>query len=699
MPSIVALSGFFIDNFPTIAWYPYWYLGNPFSYLIGPVVPVMLMIFSGIVPMAYSGQALYHIYLGLIILSVLAGGIGIYLLVGEWEENKIKNQKSKIKNNLAGLIAGLLYILFPFSWLGLYYQNGLKIVAFALVPFVFIVYRRFLNIDQISNPFDKLRTGLKSQIHSSKLKTLFSFYLLLVLLIAVCLLITINILLAIVIGIAAIFITEERLLRRALSCSSRNDNGLERLPRLRQLADPRNDNEEWREEMIVKTIVILGIGLFLSTFWYTPRFWLVILTNPSFGGVPLWNVIVNIFQSALNLLPLGLAIVIVKWRSFLSLNMRGGVFQFALLFFLSFFFLTAARFLADPDFVIDWIGFLPELQFGLSMIGGVLITSLISIGNIDQKLKIKDQNYNLKLKNTLIKIFVFTLGVVCTIISSYLIYNLFVYAKSDYQNEIVSMIQPHVRDKNMRVFLSGSDVFWINMYLPVSQVRGGFDGASIHPYWAHGAYQIREGEDARLDIDWLRIFGAQYVLVHQADSRDVFHDFKHPDKFKDLELLADKNGDKLYKVPSVWMVRVMDESVLSMREPKNDADARKIGEYVDTFRREARYKALSANKISIDSEIAKGEVINLAITYDMGWKILEGRGKISGDAFGNIVIVPDKMGEQKFILSYVRDSQNWIIISAVLFLSLFLVKYKYIYPKLRRRMPKIHAGFGREDDY
>ena len=54
--------------------------------------------------------------------------------------------------------------------------------------------------------------------------------------------------------------------------------------------------------------------------------------------------------------------------------------------------------------------------------------------------------------------------------------------------------------KSERVFLSGSPVFWINSKNESMQVRGGNDIVSTSQWWAHGAYQIREGQDAALKL-------------------------------------------------------------------------------------------------------------------------------------------------------------------------------------------------------
>ena len=76
IPSVLALSHFFINNFPNISWYPYWYLGNPFWYLIGPIIPTTLLAFTRVLNLPLNLS-----YFSLIFLSQLIGAVGVYQLV------------------------------------------------------------------------------------------------------------------------------------------------------------------------------------------------------------------------------------------------------------------------------------------------------------------------------------------------------------------------------------------------------------------------------------------------------------------------------------------------------------------------------------------------------------------------------------------------------------------------------------------
>jgi len=46
-----------------------------------------------------------------------------------------------------------------------------------------------------------------------------------------------------------------------------------------------------------------------------------------------------------------------------------------------------------------------------------------------------------------------------------------------------------------RVFVTGSNVFWLNVYFDTIQVRGGRDEVAIDPNWRNYSYNFREGQN------------------------------------------------------------------------------------------------------------------------------------------------------------------------------------------------------------
>lgn len=102
-----------------------------------------------------------------------------------------------------------------------------------------------------------------------------------------------------------------------------------------------------------------------------------------------------------------------------------------------------------------------------------------------------------------------------------------------------------------RVFLSGSPVFWLNAWFDIAQVRGGADRGSVDPDWRAAAWEIREGTEVDRSLEWVDKLGINWLVVHGETSQEVYHDFRFPDKFEEIEWLEkvyDMNGDRIYRV-------------------------------------------------------------------------------------------------------------------------------------------------------
>jgi hypothetical protein len=613
IPSVVALSQFFIANFPSVSWYPYWYLGNPFYYLIGPVVPVLMAFPYKLFKLPKSFISVE--YLILILIAQIFTALGIYLLLRTYKHAK----------NIA-VITALFYFCVPFQYLALSYQNGLKLIALMFIPYFILSYKRYLKNYNLLN-------GV-----------------IIVILVALILLTNAASFLTVVICIITLLFSFRK--------------------------------TEQLEELIIKTVIIILLGLSLSTFWYKPVYWWVMLSSPSFGGVALINVALNIIKGLFQFLPLMLAILFVKWRKFKP----SGYALFSFLFFISFIVLTVIRFLANPAFVIDWTGFVPEMQLGLAlMIGAYYI-------------------YLAKRKVLLALVAVFIILLNCYI--AILIFNnttiqQYNNEKNAYKNKIIDMITKTV-PKSERVFLSGSPVFWINSESKILQVRGSNDIVSTSQWWAHGAYQIREGKDADLASIWLRIFGASYILVNNSSSQEPFHDFKNAQKFADNKyfILADKkNGNYLYQVKDSNIARVATQALLYLSDPKNGADKKTLLSYIKTILHPAELKFIKPDLLYIRANTTDNEIISLAISYDSHWQIIRGQGILTKDNLFNIVIIPGKPGTQEFILQYKNSYLDLLIplmISVVLFV--ILIKFTAVYSFWKKISPRFSIGLNENDE-
>ena len=111
--------------------------------------------------------------------------------------------------------------------------------------------------------------------------------------------------------------------------------------------------------------------------------------------------------------------------------------------------------------------------------------------------------------------------------------------------ELASLVRPEET-----VFLSGSSVFWLNALFDIRQVRGGRDEVS-RSAWRPMAWEVREGEDAASSYAALSGFGIDYLVVHKENSGEYYHDFPFSDKFENnsnfQKVFAD-SGDLIFKI-------------------------------------------------------------------------------------------------------------------------------------------------------
>ena len=282
------------------------------------------------------------------------------------------------------------------------------------------------------------------------------------------------------------------------------------------------------EDKLKKSLGLVLGGVLIATIWYSPGYWWQLLRAPSFSGKPALAVIgqlAKLLPIAVGLMAAGMAAKLIKGR---DRQQKLGIYWLMLFGWLSFF-----RFIADPDFWLDWTAYGLELQLGLGILIGwwlaqwegkkraikyILIGLLIvSWGLVADKRVIKQW------RRSIAKTVEYKIG-----------------------QELVSLVQPEET-----VFLSGSTVFWLNSLTDVRQVRGGVDQAAVDQNWRAAAWEVREGSDGNLAINKLKELKVKWLVVHTSESEEFYHDFKQVNKFekmKNLVKVYDQSGDRIYRL-------------------------------------------------------------------------------------------------------------------------------------------------------
>lgn len=519
--------------------------------------------------------------------------------------------------------ASFLYVVLPAIYLVMPYQNGLKYPAVSLVPFLLISYKDLLK------------------------KPGYYKWLINVLIITIILLINSAALLMLLLSLLALIFS-----------LSTQDKGMR----------------------VFEMLLALISGIIVSSFWYTPEYWLTLMINPSTGGMPFYHLIIWSVRNLIQIMP----VIAVLYLLRINHKKYKQIQIFAQLILIAFIILTLIRLLMDPDFIMDWSGFAPEIQIGTAL----FISS-----------------YRHRLSQ--FKKYIYIVFIICFIFSVYYVSNLISSGikinsiNNNYKNTLRKTLLNYVAN-NERIFVSGDPVFWLNDKTGILQVRGGNDNVSMHSMWAHGAYQIREGLDTKLAADWLRALGASYVLVHTEKSAEYFKDFKNTLKYKDIKQfreLSSKNGNILYKVTDSAVARIADRKLLKAQFLRSGADKHRLSEYVSYFKRKIFFKYNNVNEITVSGNILPHEVISLAVTYDRRWVLKNGEGKIIQDTINNIVIIPNKTGRQSLILQYQKTKFDWLFPVTCLLMINIVYKFRNkIYLVLNGVLQRFSFGLNETDE-
>lgn len=265
-------------------------------------------------------------------------------------------------------------------------------------------------------------------------------------------------------------------------------------------------------------------GIALSTLWYGVGYWWAIFTNPGIGGASGLAAMAKLIEFGRNMLPLVLVILVLK----VSHKIKDRLSVFAITWFTTFGLLSLYRFLANPYFWMDWSAWFYEAEIGFMLIALAALRRkqrLVSILSILTPIIITGMVY-------------FALGT----------------------PNLVENSRPPVFEslkllggipESSKVFISGSNVFWLNTAYKTIQVRGGRDEASLLPGWQKDSYILRESEKPEELKQSIKRLGVSYVLVNLETSDDYYKDFKNIEVWKTVgKEVGRTNTEVLYSVAS-----------------------------------------------------------------------------------------------------------------------------------------------------
>ena len=179
-----------------------------------------------------------------------------------------------------------------------------------------------------------------------------------------------------------------------------------------------------------------------------------------------------------------------------------------------------------------------------------------------------------------------------------------------------------------RTFVTGSVRFWWNVWHDTAQVGGGCDRGVLNQILMPAMFQVTFGSDAETAVRWLTALGVDAVVVHDAHSQEMYHDFVHPYKFGGVlpVLYDDGQGNVIYKVPRRYpsLVRVVDTARLHAIAPGWAAtDLEALRRYTAVIEQGPDAPTTTAWKgtdaMRIHARVEPGQSLVVQSTYDPAW--------------------------------------------------------------------------------
>lgn len=631
-------AGKFLDDFyPHHSWNPLWYNGFPFHVLYNPVFPYLEWFIHLLTNLSF-GQ-IYRILTGLAYCFI---PVAFYFLV-----------RYLSRFSIIGFLAGVGYSLLPsFN----YIFPGPRIYGelFSMAPWHFVVLVKFGEGTHIFG-LAFLPLAALSFIYALR-KPHFRFLVIAAILNALVALTSMIAFLALLILNLVIVVSEATL--------------------------PKNKN---RFKTAFKIFIIF---LGLISFWFNLDF---LKTSFSFGSGQ--NILKNYYQFLIYL-PLIFTLLFALLITVFTKPKRQNYF-ISIFWFLPLFFFTFSWYKWEIAFAPQAIRYMPEMNMAFIMI--LVFFVLYVFKYFKKRLNILGLGLNFVLSG-LILIFIFYFSQPFIQHSKSYVKPLQIPIEETYEYKISKKIEK-IAQKN-RVYVTGNNAFYLNLYTFVPQLRGGLDQAATNKWWHHVTYQLNKGDSEEIARLLVKAMNLNYVLVNDASSQNVYHDFEYPRKFALWEKVFSEQGDTLYKSPlkNPGLFQIVDkDKYYNLQKPFNAVDEDNLKAYAlwvddNASSKSLEIRWLNNGKVKIKGNFPSDKILSAQITFDKGWQAFS-KGKkleIKEDVMSNMVIFPKEAGEQEIILEYKKPFSVKLGYLISLFTGLFLgfwpFKLRKEYFKLKKRV-------------
>jgi IPT/TIG domain-containing protein len=218
-----------------------------------------------------------------------------------------------------------------------------------------------------------------------------------------------------------------------------------------------------------------------------------------------------------------------------------------------------------------------------------------------------------------------------------------------------------------RIFAAGEVAGSLNVWTDVAQVGGVYQGVSnllipaVQKELTLGCGE--SGQAARTAELWLRALDAQYVVVHEANSREYFHWFAQPERFAGFPVAwTNGAGDTIYRLPppDVYPAVVVDRAALAqLPRLRSTRDLEFLEAYAvwAQGKRPARIRWSRPDTAEIEADLGVDDAVLVKINYDQGWHAP--RARTEADPIGFLMLdLP--AGHQRFTLNFGASWEVWL---------------------------------------
>jgi hypothetical protein len=208
-----------------------------------------------------------------------------------------------------------------------------------------------------------------------------------------------------------------------------------------------------------------------------------------------------------------------------------------------------------------------------------------------------------------------------------------------------------------RTFVAGSVRQWYDTWHDLQQLGGGADLGVNNALTVAAQWQVLLSGNADVSIEWMRCLGVDAVAVNGPESKEMYHDFHHPQKFAGkLPVLFDNHqGDIIYAVPRRFpgMARVVETAQLEAVKPfGREPDLENLRAYAAVLERgpdvAATVEWQGSDSFRAKARLRPGESLLIQESWDPAWRAWSaGREvRLRRDPMGFILALPPPGGHE-----------------------------------------------------